>query len=957
MLKLKPLILCTFLLIINFFSAQKKPLNHSVYDAWESVGSRLISNDGKWLGYYVDAQEGDGNLYLYSTINKTQQKFPRASKLFLTSDSKFAIFTVKPFYKDIKAVKDKKLKKDKLTKDSLYIINLSTNKIEKIANVKSYKAPFKGGSYVAYLLENLKEKSTDSAKDDEKDDAKEDDDKNAKPSELVVINLATGQKQSFQNVVKYQFSENGKQLAFVTQKPEEKKDPKDKDKEKDKPKDKSKPKKYALQSVNLVNLENFAVNKLIEEEGDFAQLTFDKLGTQFALTGTTSAENDLVKDYNLYYFSKNKKAVLNQKSAKMPKDWVISENQAPNFSKNGKQLYFGVAPKPIAKDTALIANDHVILDVWSYKDDYLKTIQLKNLNKDLKKSYDAVLQTEKPELLTALSHPKMDSIAIINEGNAPFSLGISNNDSRAESQWTGAEKKNYYIVNNLTGEATEFLKNLNGRIYPSPLGKFMVYFNRENGNWYAYDIDKKSTTQLNKGLAVKFTDEEFDMPDYPNSYGLEGFTDKDFSVIIKDRYDLWEFFLDGKTAPKNITNGFGRKNKISFDTYQLDKDIRSFNRNAEMYLFAFNEENKQSGIFKTKILSAKNPELLQMGDFYGYKNLVKAKNAEVYSYTKETYQEAPNVYISDNFKTESKISNINAQQNQYNWGTTELISWTTPKGYQSKGILYKPEDFDPNKKYPMIVYFYEKLSDGLNRYIAPAPTPSRLNIPYFVSNGYLVFTPDISYEDGHPGKSAVEFINSGVEYLKKNSWVNGKKIGIQGQSWGGYQVSYLITQNDMYAAAWAGAPVVNMTSAYGGIRWSTGMNRQFQYEKSQSRIGKTLWEAPELYLENSPLFHLDKVTTPVVIMSNDKDGAVPWYQGIEMFTALRRLDKKVWLLNYNNDDHNLTKRQNKKDIQIREQQFFDYYLKDAKAPVWMTRGIPSTLKGKDWGFELTDEKP
>ena len=957
MLKLKPLILCTFLLIINFFSAQKKPLDHSVYDAWQSVGSRLISNDGKWLGYYVDAQEGDGNLYIYSTFNKTQQKFPRASKLFLTSDSKFAIFTVKPFYKDIKAVKDKKLKKDKLTKDSLYIINLSTNKIEKIANVKSYKSPFKGGSFVAYLLENLKEKSTDSPKDDDKDDAKDDDDKNAKPSELVVINLATGQKQSFQNVVKYQFSENGKQLAFVTQKPEEKKDPKDKDKEKDKPKDKSKPKKYALQSVNLVNLENFAVNKLIEEEGDFAQLTFDKSATQFALTGTTSAENDLVKDYNLYYFSKNKKAVLNQKSAKMPKDWVISENQAPNFSKDGKQLYFGVAPKPIAKDTALIANDHAILDVWSYKDDYLKTIQLKNLNKDLKKSYDAVLQTEKPELLTTLSHPKMDSIAIINEGNAPFSLGISNNDSRAESQWTGAEKKNYYIVNNLTGEATEFLKNLNGRIYPSPLGKFMVYFNRENGNWYAYDIDKKSTTQLNKGLAVKFTDEEFDMPDYPNSYGLEGFTDKDFSVIIKDRYDLWEFFLDGKTAPKNITNGFGRKNKISFDTYQLDKDIRSFNRNAEMYLFAFNEDNKQSGIFKTKIATAKNPELLQMGDFYGYRNLVKAKNAEVYSYTKETYQEAPNVYISDNFKTESKISNINAQQSQYNWGTTELISWTTPKGYSSKGILYKPEDFDPNKKYPMIVYFYEKLSDGLNRYIAPAPTPSRLNIPYFVSNGYLVFAPDISYEDGHPGQSAVEFINSGVEYLKKNSWVNGKKIGIQGQSWGGYQVSYLITQNDMYAAAWAGAPVVNMTSAYGGIRWSSGMNRQFQYEKSQSRIGKTLWEAPELYLENSPLFHLDKATTPVVIMSNDKDGAVPWYQGIEMFTALRRLDKKVWLLNYNNDDHNLTKRQNKKDIQIREQQFFDYYLKDAKAPVWMTRGIPSTLKGKDWGFELTDEKP
>lgn len=955
MLKLKPLFFCSFLLFIHFVTAQKKPLDHSVYDAWQSAGSRMISNDGKWLGYYVDVQEGDGNLYLYSTSKKTQQKFARASKLFITSDSKFALFTVKPYYKDIKAVKDKKLKKDKLTKDSLYIVNLSTEKSEKIANVKTYKTPLKGGSYVAYLLENLKDKSTDAAKDDDKEEGKEDDEKNAKPSELVVVNLLTGHKQSFQNVVKYQFSENGKQLAFVTQKPEEKKDPKDKEKEKSK--DKSKPKKYALQTVNLLSLEKFTVSKLIEEEGDFSQLTFDRLGNQFALTGTTSAENDLVKNYQLYYFASNKKAVISKGSPKMPKEWVVSENQAPNFSKDGKQLYFGIAPQPIAKDTTLIANDHAIIDVWSYKDDYLKTIQLKNLSKDLKKSYDAVLKTEKPEILTVLSHPKMDSIALINEGNAPISLGISNNESRAEFQWTGAEKKTYYIVDNMSGEATEFVKSLNGRMYPSPLGNYMVYFNREDGNWYSYNIKKKSTTQLNKGLSVKFTDELFDMPDYPGAYGLEGFTDKDFSVIIKDRYDLWEFFLDGKTAPKNMTNGYGRKNKISFDTYQLDKDIRSFNRNAEMYLFGFNEDNKQSGIFKTKIATGKNPETLQIGDFYGYKNLVKAKNAEIYTYTKETYQESPNVYISDNFKTENKISNINPQQNQYNWGTTELISWTTPKGYLSKGILYKPEDFDANKKYPMIVYFYEKLSDGLNRYIAPAPTPSRLNISYFVSNGYLVFTPDISYEDGHPGQSAVEYINSGVTYLKKNPWVNSKKIGIQGQSWGGYQVSYLITQNDMYAAAWAGAPVVNMTSAYGGIRWSSGMNRQFQYEKSQSRIGKTLWEAPELYLENSPLFHLDKVTTPVVIMSNDKDGAVPWYQGIEMFTALRRLDKKVWLLNYNNDDHNLTKRQNKKDIQIREQQFFDYYLKDAKAPVWMTRGIPSTLKGKDWGFELTDEKP
>jgi len=252
----------------------------------------------------------------------------------------------------------------------------------------------------------------------------------------------------------------------------------------------------------------------------------------------------------------------------------------------------------------------------------------------------------------------------------------------------------------------------------------------------------------------------------------------------------------------------------------------------------------------------------------------------------------------------------------------------------------------------MITYFYEKLSEGLYSYIPPAPTPSRLPISFFVSNGYLVFTPDISYETGHPGASAVEFVNSGVEFLKKNSWVDGARLGIQGQSWGGYQVAYLITQTNMYAAAWAGAPVANMTSAYGGIRWESGVNREFQYEKTQSRIGATLWDRTDLYIENSPLFQLPKVKTPVMIMSNDADGAVPWYQGIEMFTGLRRLGKPVWLLEYNGEAHNLVLRQNRKDISIREQQFFDHFLKGAPMPVWLDKGVPATEKGRYWGFDL-----
>ncbi len=298
----------------------------------------------------------------------------------------------------------------------------------------------------------------------------------------------------------------------------------------------------------------------------------------------------------------------------------------------------------------------------------------------------------------------------------------------------------------------------------------------------------------------------------------------------------------------------------------------------------------------------------------------------------------------------SRLSDINPQQSEYNWGTAELFTWQTYSGKASTGIVYKPGDFDPKKKYPMICYFYEKLSDGLYTYHQPAPTPSRLNISFFVSRGYVVFAPDIFYTTGHPGNDAYNCIVSGARTLVKDGFIDSTKIGIQGQSWGGYQVAHLITRTNLFAAAWAGAPVANMTSAYGGIRWESGLNRQFQYEKTQSRIGATLWEKPQLYIENSPLFHLPNVHTPLVVMSNDADGAVPWYQGIELFTGLRRLGKPVWLLNYNGEAHNLVERKNRKDIQVREQQFFDWLLKGEKPARWLIDGVPAIDKGKDWGL-------
>jgi len=941
--------------VVSIAYAQKKPLDHKVYDTWEAIGTKQLSNNGQLALYSVLQQEGDATLYITNLKTNSKLTVPRATTGQFSNDSRFAAFLIKPFYKDLRQAKIKKTKPDAMPKDTLGIANLANNTVTKVARVKSFKMPETGFGYLAYQLDKLdtaKKAATTAPKKDDVADFADDEPaggpKKEEGTDLIVRNLSTGADKTYKYVTDYAFSKDGKQLVFACSG--------------------SKKDKTAPQGVYLLNTEKGLLKTLVKGKGSFKGFTFDDESEHLAFVGEQDPEKKEVKNYNVYYNSltlDTAQTIVDYDMPGLPAKWSVSGDGRVSFSKDGKKLYFGIAPVKKPKDTTIVDFEVAKVDVWNYKDDYLQPMQLKNADRDSKKSFLSVIDvySSDPKVipLTDLSLPDAN---MVSNGNAGFVLASTDFGRRIESQWSGSTLKDYYLVDTKTGQRKKIIEKLNGNASASPAGNYVIYFDENTSNWFTYNVSTGKVTQLNNGMNVKFADEENDVPDTPKAYGIATWTEDDKAVLIYDRYDIWSFSPDGKTPAKNLTNNFGRDNKITLRYERTQQDNR-FERGADtkfvktnelLWLNGFNNLTKENGFYRKNAGTVKNPDLVVMGK-NKYSNLLKAKDAEVYIFDKGNYVASPDVYVTTDFKTETKLTATNPQQANYNWGTAELVKWTTPKGYQSEGILYKPENFDPSKKYPMLVYFYEKLSDGLYAYQAPAPTPSRLNISFFVSNGYLVFAPDITYTTGHPGQSAVEFINSGVENLKKNSWVDGSKIGIQGQSWGGYQVAYLITQNNMYAAAWAGAPVANMTSAYGGIRWESGMNRQFQYEKTQSRIGATLWEKPELYIENSPLFMFPKVNTPVVVMANDADGAVPWYQGIEMFTGLRRLGKPVWMLNYNGEAHNLVQRQNRKDIQIREQQFFDYYLKGAKAPAWMTSGVPATEKGKTWGFELTDDKP
>lgn len=929
--------------LANDLYAQKRPLDHDVYDGWQNIGSSGLTPSGDFIYYSVNPQEGDTRLYITDDKGNSLSSIDRLPSVSISPDERFLLGLIKPTFAETRQAKIDKKRNDDMPKDTLAIFSLANLDLAKIPAVKSFKIPEDGGIHVAYLAEE-KSKSDEVSQDSVGTNA------NARrPSRrnnattLRVRNLETGEENSFERVDSYFFSKDGSLLVYVR-----------KEAEKD-----SVGADAGVYAYNLLTQEN---RHLKGGKGVYKNIVIDESASQIAFTADQSPEKSLTKNFQLYYFTTGQDSatvLVDANSRGVPQNWYVSGDGNVQFSNNGEKLFFGIAPIPPVKDTTLVEFEHAKVDIWHWKDDYLQTQQLVNLRRDLSRSYPAVIYPGGTQITIPLADEELPSVRMTEDADNEFVLATTDVGRRIQTQWINGAFQDAYIVSTVDGSRHPIVENVRGSFSISPEGKYVVWFDRTDGNWYSYNTGTKTTIQLNKDVPVSFANEDNDSPDDPNSYGIAGWAADDARLFLNDKFDIWEF--DPSTGERRIlTNGYGRSQKITL-RYRDIMDSRStrsmfggspsiIDPKTANLLFAFNHITKENGFFRHATRNNRNPEEVTMGP-YSYNRVRSTEDAGYYIYTKENYGLSPDLYLSTNLTRETKLSHINPQQESYNWGTAELVHWTTPNGHPAEGIVYKPEDFDPNKKYPVIAYFYELVSQGLYNYISPTPTPSRLNISYFVSNGYIVFAPDIRYEIGYPGRSAEEYVNSGMVELAKQPWVDETKLAIQGQSWGGYQVAHLITRTDMYAAAWSGAPVVNMTSAYGGIRWQTGLNRQFQYERTQSRLGATLWENLDLYIENSPLFYLDRVTTPVVIMHNDEDGAVPWYQGIEMFTALRRLEKPVWMLNYNGDAHNLVKRENRKDIQRRQHQFFDHYLKGKPAAPWIEYGVPAVRKGIDWGFE------
>lgn len=930
------LLLLAFSLSVQ--SQTKRALTHEDYDLWKNIQDAEISRDGDLV---VSVQvtttgRGDGYLKIMNVKTGSSQRFHNGYKATISPDGNYVFFLRKPDYEVLRLEKKKDVKEEEQSKDAFFIYDVKENKLsDSIQRVKNYEVPKEYEGWV--VIEKLKDLKKKEEKDSTVPPAPKIDSLKIINKNLaldanyaLVYNLKSGRTDTIFQIKDYKIADDEPALFFSKTRGEKKGDI----------------------GVYQYELENMNIKMIDTGRFAYAKLAVSKDGNQLAyLSARDSTATDSLQ-YELFYRKDDVlKQITDTLGTNLRENWIVSEAQTPFFSEHGERLYFYSRPqRNFDIDTSMLKEEIPDVDVWTYKDKLIQPEQKVNL-KDLKnKAYLSYLNTDNNKVI-ALHNKELEYVDLDDDAEQRYILGYTASPYEVSRSWKYPWARDFYIVDTKTGDKRLALKESAARPYLSPDGKYAVYFDMDSQDWWSLDLEKNTKTNLTENVQVPFQDVENDVPAPAGDYGFGGFTEDDKALVF-DQFDIWKIDPSGKDAPENITET-GRKNNIRFRSLRLDRDHRNLASYYEddLLIIAFDKKDKSEKLF---LLNPKNGKMKALLEPKGMllSGFTLAEDDDSFLYRKEDFQTYPDLYLYDDGKS-IKLTDANPQQKDFKWGTSELFSWKAYDGTELQGLIYKPEGFDPNKKYPMITYFYERRSDNLNNYYSPQPSASIVNMSYLVSNDYVVFVPDIVYKEGHPGESAYNCIVSGVNAVEQLGYIDSEHMGIQGQSWGGYQVAYLVTRTkDKFAAAMAGAPVSNMTSAYGGIRWRSGLSRAFQYEQTQSRIGKNLWEGLDLYLENSPLFGIPDIQTPLLIMHNDADGAVPYYQGIEMFMGMRRLNKPVWLLVYNDESHNLSKMKNRQDLSIRMMQFFDHYLKEEPAPVWMTQGVPAIMKGKDLQYDL-----
>ena len=902
-------------LLVHSQDAPLKILDHSDFLIWNKIQDQQISADGSFTIYRMVPGEGDPRLAIYDAVTKSTSIINRVSKAGIDYSGKYIYGVITPPRDTLRNLERRKVDKKEWPCDTLLVMQGPSGNIVRIPFVVDYKVPARQGDWLAYTV---KEAAMPADTSKEKKKSKKE------IQHLIVRQLSTGQQDTLRHVIDYTWAEKAGVLLAITESSD------------------------STEMAGVAYWSNFQWTYIKKQKGSYAKLSLPPDGNLIAFLGNVDTTKAQVEPWELFYYdfkSDSAKTIASKNKTALP---LVSKDADLRWSEDGKYLYYGRAEMPFIQDTTLLPDEIVDVEIWSTQDPRIYTQQNVERSKDEKKSYAYVYDTGSKQHI-AICSPTWESAVYGPERTGRYVLVFTEKPYLKETTWAGSDpRKDLAKVDLLTGAVIPIRKGMLTQPRISPGNTFAYGYSETDSTWWAYRFSTGTFALMSKANLPSWYDEENDVPSYPSSYGSAGWVKDDQSLIFYDRYDLWAWSGESAKAPVALTKG--RESNIMYRYIRTDAEEKSLHPVTPWLMYARNDMDKSSGYswFDPTTRTHEAPTL----NAYEYSRWVsKARAADAYLYTRENFSTFPNLNLSaDRLKTGDLISDANPQQKEYAWGSIRLYRWMDWDSTMRTGLLVLPAGYDTLRSYPTIVNFYERSSDELHTHTAPAPHRSTINYAFYASRGYVIFNPDVTYRIGMPGESAYQVVMSGVTSLVKDRIADPENLALQGHSWGGYQIAYILTRTNMFKCAEAGAAVVNMTSAYGGIRWETGIARMFQYEHDQSRLGKSLWEDPNLYINNSALFKINKINTPLLLLHNDEDGAVPFEQGIEFYLALRRLDKTAWLLNYRGEPHWPVKWQNRKDFNIRMSQFFDHYLKGAPMPEWMEKGVPAVERGIRKGY-------
>ena len=905
----------------------KKVLGLADIARWKRINNAALSSDGSWMTFVYAPNEGDDTLFVKQLSAGKTYTIPLGAEPQFSDDAHYVGYFVSP--SEGRGGRGGRgggggggrgaqpgAPASPAQARRFELLDLMTGDKYQVPNGASFKFS-KGSKYVAVKAT----KANAAAKNNGTD--------------LVLRDIAAGLSQNIGNVGAFDFDDSGRLLAYTIDAAER-----------------------IGNGVYVVDLATGRSRVLNSAVADYDQLSWSDKGTALAALRGDKKKENVQRDNALLVWadasSPSARAVEYDpsKDAGFPKTMVLSELSPLRWTRDGSRIYVGLKEQEAERPTTTEPQANV--DVWHWKDTEVQSVQMIRLTQERRATLPAVFHVASSKLVR-VSDDVMRNVTPT--ADPRWAIGRVDTTYRTEVQW-GGSKSDYYRVSTETGDRALIDKGLTRTMGSSPDGKWFLYLKEKK--LFAYNTESGKSTQLAGGEKISFIDATDDHPYELPVYGVAGWSRDGKSVILNHRFDVYSVPLDGGKAT-NLTAGIGDAQQIQFRIVRLDRPggggrggrggggfgaqsepDEGIDLSKPLLLSAYGEWTKKSGYY-TVAPGGKPTPLVYEDASIG--QVQKAEKADRVIFTKQSFTQFPDYWTSNaSFASPAKVTDANPIIDEYAWGKRVLVDFKNAKGQKLQGTLTLPANYEPGKKYPMLVYFYELLSNTHNQFATPV-YDDRPHFAEYASDGYLVFEPDIVYEIGKPGSSALDCVTSGVKKVIEMGYADPKHIGIQGHSWGGYETSYILTQTNMFAAVVTGAPPTNLVSFYDETYPGTGTLQQGIVEVGQVRMGTNPWDNHQLFEDQSALYHVRDIKTPFMILHGTADNAVDWHQGLELYGAARRWGKEVILLSYPGEPHHLAKKENQKDFQQRMKQFFDHYLKGTPAPKWMTDGVPQTKKG------------